>query len=161
MKKITLFLMISLTFLSVQAQDKYFVAFCADGGVPGHAFISIGRESAISQSSVHDGTWGLYPATSSGAAKSIVIGEVPGGLRDDFLRNKDYTYVIEVSKAEYDMVKSTISKWKNKNYELAETDCLSFVIEVATIFSARITIPPRTGFDNFPARYLKKLIEVN
>lgn len=156
---------LSITLIVLQAlafaQDKYFVAFCADGGVPGHAFISIGRESSSSSSSINDGVWGLYPSSSSQGAKSFVIGAVPGYLKDDFLRNVDYVLSVEVGKDDYDRVKSTINKWKNKNYELLENDCLSFVIEVANILSGKITIPQRQGFENFPAKYLKNLIDSN
>jgi len=161
MKKIVFTLILGFFQLVSLAQDKYFVSFCADGGVPGHAFISIGRESPSSSSSISDGTWGLYPVNSFDAVKSIIIGEVPGQLRDDFLRNRDYTYTIEVTESEYNRVKSTISRWKSKNYELKESDCLSFVMEVANIFSGKINIPSRSGLENFPAKYLKKLIDAN
>ena len=161
MKKLFFLLpLLTLQLLSV-AQDKYFVTFCADGGVPGHAFVSIGRESPTSMSSISDGTWGLYPANSAEGIGSPVIGEVPGGLRDDFLRNRDYTYTIEVSNTEYDKVKETVNKWRNKNYQLGQNDCLSFLIEVVNIFSGKIKAPSRSGLDNFPARYLKKLIDMN
>lgn len=156
-------LIFSILFLQLSAsgQDKYFVTFCADDGIPGHAFISIGRESPGSLSSISDGTWGLYPVNSSEGIASPVIGEVPGILKDDFLRNRDYTFVLEVNKSEYDKVKETINKWSSKNYKLVLNDCLSFLIEVVNLFPNKIKAPFRSGFENFPARYLKKLIDSN
>jgi len=141
--------------------SKYFVVLLADLGIPGHAFISLGREDEELQSSITDGTWGMYPKDSVSGLESFFIGEVLGVIKDDYLRNKDYSLIIEVSEDEYNDAKAVLEKWRSKNYELLKSDCLSFVIEMANAISDKITIIPRTGFDNLPAEYLKELILEN
>lgn len=154
-------IIISIIFLpfSLLAQERYFVSFLAQEGVPGHAFISIGRESPKENSSISDGTWGMYPAQAD--IKDLIIGEVPGNLRDDYLRQKDHSFVSEVDKKEYKEIKKIISDWRNRGYQMKKSDCLTFVIEVANAISDKIKIPKRQGYQNLPARYLEKLIEIN
>lgn len=142
-------------------QDKYFVSFLADDGVPGHAFISIGRESEKEKSSITDGTWGMYPKKNNSNVKEILIGEVPGKLKDDFLREVDLTYSCEIKFDDYNKMKGIILKWKSKNYELAKNDCLTFLIEIANVINYKIKVPKREGYKNLPSNYLKKLIELN
>lgn len=141
--------------------SKFFVVLLADEGVPGHAFISLGREDDELQSSITDGTWGMYPQDNVSGLESVIIGEVSGVIKDDYLRNKDYSLVIEVSKDEYENAKTVLKKWRSKSYELLKSDCLSFVIEIANVLKDKITVIPRTDFDNLPAEYLKKMILEN
>lgn len=141
--------------------SKFFVVLLADKGIPGHAFVSLGRESDELESSVTDGTWGMYPQNSVSGIESVIIGEVPGVIKDDYFRNKDYSLVVEVSKGKYEVAKTVLEKWRSKDYELLKSDCLSFVIEIANVLKDEITVIPRTGFDNLPAEYLKKLILEN
>ncbi len=137
--------------------EKYFIVLLADEGIPGHAFINFGRESDLQRSSITDGTFGMYPKEGI----KIKIGEVPGELRDDFLRNSDHKLIVEVNKAEYDNCLGILNKWRSKNYELIKSDCLTFVIEIANAISSKIKVPTRIGFDNLPAEWLKKLIQTN
>ncbi|WP_299683635.1 hypothetical protein [uncultured Dokdonia sp.] len=92
-KTILLFILLMLT-SNLFSQDKKYIAFCAKDEGVGHAFVSLGKEDPEKQMTVHDGTWGMYPTNSTEGGKSIIIGEVPGGIRDDFLTKKDYTFVI-------------------------------------------------------------------
>jgi hypothetical protein len=140
---------------------KYFIVLLADSGVPGHAFVSFGIEDDILQSSITEGTWGMYPKSNTSGVASFLIGEVPGQIKDDYLRNKDYSLIIEVSGSEYNTCKAILTKWRNKNYQLVKSDCLSFVIEIANVIKNKITLIPRAGFDNLPAEYLKSLILAN
>lgn len=141
--------------------EKYFIALLADDGVPGHAFVNFGRESDAQMSSITDGTFGMYPITKILGGLSVVIGEVPGIIKDDFLTNKDHRLVVEVSALEYQKCLSILQKWRSKNYQLLKSDCLSFVVEIADAIAAKISVPSRIGFDNFPAEWLKKLIQNN
>lgn len=143
------------------SQNKKFVAFCADSNGIGHAFISLGYEDSEKLMTVNDGAWGLYPKESLNGVKSLVIGQVPGKIVDDYLRDTDLILVITVNDEEYEKVISKLNLWSTKNYELLKSDCLSFLIDVANIFSYKLNIPRRTGLENHPAKFLEKLIENN
>jgi hypothetical protein len=144
-----------------QESDRYLVAFCANEGIPGHAFVSYGYESEELKMTVHGGTWGLYPSVREKGIASFFIGEVPGELRDDMVTNSDHTFVIEVTQEEYKAVVRVKESWATQSYEISKTDCVSFLIEVASIFEDKINIPTRDKLENFPARYLIKLIDLN
>lgn len=162
--KMNLLIVLQLLFwaINLSAQNKMYVAFCAKEGIPGHAFVSLGREDEESKMTIHDGTWGLYPKNKLDGGKSFIIGEVPGEIRDDLLTGSDYTYVIEASQKDYDEVLKIVKKWREgSNYELLEKDCVSFLIEVAKIFKRKMAIPPREGFDNLPNEYVKKIKFLN
>ena len=146
----------------VQAQDRYFIVFCGNDGMPGHAFVMFGRESESEKMSIIDGAWGLYPSNSRQGGKSFIIGEVPGEIRDEGITKKcNYKVVSEVSKSEYENGLEVKSQWTSRGrYELTKSDCVSFLIAVARCVDS-LRVPDRNGLDNFPARYLKSLSEHN
>lgn len=141
--------------------ENYFVVICGDKGFPGHAFISFGRESDTAGMSISDGAFGMYPKNSASGIKSAVIGEVPGGLRDDYLRNKDHSLVIKVTQSEYESCLIIRDSWRTKKYELLKNDCLSFVIEIANELTSYLEMPQRSGFDNLPAEFVSAIILKN
>lgn len=157
--------------------NNYFVAFCSkeasSSSLAGHAFVAVGNGDPFTCSV--DGeteSWGLY-ATDAGkdnagckpssiqAGKSIFVGKVPGCLYSDVRTDMDNVYVLRCSFDEYLKVAGIIGEWKKKTYQLKEQDCLSFLIAVANIFKNKITVPSRTGFDNFPNKYVQKLKDAN
>lgn len=144
------------------SQEKYFIAFLAtEEGPVGHAFVAFGRESEAQQMSISAGAWGLYPASSTSGAKSLVLGTVPGKLVDDFKRNSDVSLVLQVSKEEYELAMSIKELYAASNsYELLKNDCLKFLIDIASCCSS-LNLPERSGFENLPMAYLKKLKQLN
>lgn len=162
MKKVSfliLLLFLMTTYYGI-AQVKYFVVFCAKGGVPGHAFVSFGKEDNNKQASITDGSWGLYPKSSYEGASSPVIGEVPGNIANDFLTKIDLRLIKEVDFNTYNKALSLKKDWSSKNYKLLESDCLSFLIAVANTVSG-LKLPERSGLANLPVQYLQKLLEMN
>ncbi|MCR9100283.1 MAG: VWA domain-containing protein [bacterium] len=158
-----LFLLFFLTIQSqLVSQDKRFITFYATTeGKVGHAFVSFVREDpALMQTTMKDGTWGLYPANKIAGGASFFIGEVPGAIRDDLETRPDVGKTIEVSKKEYQEALSIRDKWKNISYELTEKDCISFVEEVAKVLDHKLNIPYRELFDS-PSEYIIKLKELN
>ncbi|TXF82341.1 hypothetical protein FUA23_21820 [Neolewinella aurantiaca] len=146
---------------NLYCQNRYFVAFCASNQNLGHAFISLGYESPERMMTVHDGTWGMYPKTKIEGVISVFFGSVPGEIRNDFLTNRNQSFHLVVSENEYKKSLEVLNKWKNKDYQLLKSDCLSFIIEVATIFEHQIEIPIRDNFLNLPSYYLSELIRIN
>ncbi len=142
-------------------QNRHFLTFYGTNeGTVGHAFVSFVREDNNLQQTVVDGIWGLYPASRTKGGASYLIGEVPGEIKDDFLTRPDVGLTVEVTPQEYKNALDIKNKWSNANYRLTEKDCLSFVIEVATSLSHKISIPGRCLFD-FPSDYIIKLKELN
>ncbi len=89
--------------------EKYFITMLADVASfssPGHAFVNFGKESDAQMSSITDGTFGMYPDHWSKG----IIGEVPGQIKDDFLRNSTYKKIVEVSEVEYDQCLAILKK---------------------------------------------------
>jgi hypothetical protein len=153
----------------------YFVVFCGKEqsleSKAGHAFIAIGKGSPFTCNA--DGTdtevWGLYAnedtknckPSSKMAGKSFFVGPVPGCLFSDIRTSFSNLYVIRCGYADYLKAQMVIAEWKNKKYELTKQDCLSFVIAIANVFKNRITIPERSGFLNFPNKYILELKKRN
>jgi hypothetical protein len=184
MKKIISVLFLSLSLLTTKgqqssstSQSKYFVAFCSEevskSSAGGHAFITIGKgEPFTCNIDGGDGeAYGLYAAdfektdcvpSKFNALASYFVGELPGCLFNDIRTSVDNYLVLRCSFEEYLMVQTEIENWKRKTYELKKHDCLTFVIEIAKLFSYRLTIPPRSGvFNNFPNQYMLKLKSLN
>ena len=180
MKKNVLFALFAFGFLpsfAQQSQPKYFIAFCSEevstSAAGGHAFITIGKgEPFTCNIDGGDGeAFGLYakddnnkdcvPSKFNALISKIYVGGLPGCLFNDIRTSVDNYLVLRCSFEEYLMVQTEIETWKKKNYRLTTQDCLTFVIEVAKLFSDRLTIPSRSGFDNFPNQYMLKLKSLN
>lgn len=150
-----------LIYTSGFSQEKRFITFYATTSGPvGHAFVSFAREDNSRQQTVLDGVWGLYPVSRANGVKSLVVGEVPGEIRDDFLARKDVGLTVAVTEQEYQSALNIKERWKNSPYELTERDCLSFVIEVARSLSAKIVVPDRSLLDK-PYDYINALKLLN
>lgn len=161
--RIVTLLLILLPFFGHAANEadkgrKYFVVFLATSqGRVGHAFVSFGYEDDSRSQSVTDGTWGMYPEKDGD--KKSVIGSVPGKIKDDYLVRSEVKMIEEVSKSQYESALRVLKKWRDKDYELLESDCVTFVMEVAQAIG--LNIPSRSGLDNFPAKYVGKLKQAN
>jgi len=155
--------------------QKYFVVLCskqASLNSFGHAFVVIGKGDAFTcDIDGGDGeAWGLYARNQSNkecepkgfnALKSFFIGALPGCLFNDINTDISNYYEVKCSFEEYIVVQTIISEWRNKNYELTKSDCLSFLIDVASAFKDRIKLPDRNLFENLPSKYVQKLIDLN
>lgn len=155
-----LILFFCITTISGFSQVKYYIVFCAKDGIPGHAFVSFGKEDYNQQISITDGSWGLYPNSRLSGAASYIIGEVPGGIANDFLTKIDFRFIKEVDGSTYTSALAIKNDWLNKNDELLKSDCVSFVIEVANKIPG-LKLPQRSGLENLPVLYLQCLIEIN
>ncbi len=176
MKNKLLFILFFLFPLFVFGQKKdYFVVFCgkeASQNSLGHAFIMIGKGDPFTCNiDGGDGeAFGLYAQGISSssckpdglnAAKSYFIGKLPGCLFNDINTKVSNYLVIRCTFEEYLTVQMEVENWKNKNYELKKQDCVSFVIAVAKLFDSQLVIPSRSGFDNFPNKFILKLKNLN
>lgn len=180
MKKTLIILLLTLTSSyshGQQPQSKYFVAFCSEevstSAAGGHAFITIGKgEPFTCNIDGGDGEcYGLYaadfektdcvPSKFNALVSPIFVGGLPGCLFNDIRTSVDNYLILRCTFEEYLMVQLEIQSWKRKNYQLKTQDCLTFVIDVAKLFSDRLTIPSRSGFDNLPNQYMLKLKSLN
>jgi hypothetical protein len=143
---------------NLHSQDRMFVTLCAKESIPGHAFVALRRDDINKQISVPEGIWGLYPKGRIQGGKSLVLGEVLEEIREDLLTQSDHKVVVEASNTELGQVLSIIEKWKKgTGYELLTKDCITFLPEVANVFKDKIVIPQRTGLDNLPKEFVKKI----
>ena len=155
------------------AQGKYYIIFCAENGFPGHAFLSFGKEDNIKQASTIE-SWGFAPANNFARIELIasvivsgtILGNVslPGAITNNSKIKADYTLSKEVDFNTYNKAIAVKNKWSNNEYKLTESDCVSFLIEVADEVAKTVSgfiVPPRSGLENWPAKYLQKLIELN
>lgn len=152
---------INLPFDGVSQERKFITFYGTAEGLVGHAFISYVREDNNLQQTVVDGVWGMYPASRKDLAKNFIVGEVPGEIRDDLLTKRDIGLTVEVNQQEYLMALQIKERWNNATYQLTETDCLSFVIEVANSLSHKLVLPERSMFKNFPYTYIETLKSLN
>lgn len=179
MKKITLLTSVCLFILihaSAQKKD-YFVVFCgkeASYNTLGHAFIMTGKGDPFT-CNIDNGdgeAFGLYAADTQNAdntckpkainaGKSYFVGQLPGCLFNDVYTKVSNYLILRCTYEEYLQVHMEIENWKNKNYELKKQDCLSFVIGVAKLFSSQLSVPARSGFDNFPNQFILQLKKSN
>src|SRR6185503_18155915 len=139
-----------------------YVVFCSRWDtLPGHAFVVLGKEDAQAMMSTVD-AFGYYPET-SGNTKAV-LKRVPGVLADEFVRGTLaptlVRLILKVNKADFDAVKAVRDLWESKgSYKLIERDCVTFVMDVASALG--LTVPNRSGFDNIPWNYVRKLAEAN
>lgn len=169
-------LLLVVTFSFAQKKE-YFVVFCgkeASYNTLGHAFIMTGKGDPFT-CNIDNGdgeSFGLYAADGSNqsnsckpkaynAGKSFFVGQLPGCLFNDINTKVSNYLVVKCTFEEYLQVHMEIENWKKKNYELKQQDCLSFVMAIANLFSSQLSIPSRSGFDNFPNQFILQLKKSN
>lgn len=159
-----IFLLISTTFSF--SQSDYFVGFFGEGiSVPtspvGHCFIGIGKGVPLTCDINGSETEmvGFYPTVRVEGGKSFFFGPVDGSVKDD-TRTKISSYVFKkISFSDYIKVKLKIEEWKLKKYLVTRNDCISFFIDIASIFSDT-QLPDRTKFVT-PDQYVRQFIFLN
>ena len=165
MKKLFIFLGIICFTNSVRAQE-YFVAFFGENiNLPsspvGHAFIGIGKGTPLTCDINGEETemWGFYPRVKIEGGKSYWSGPVDAEVKNDVRTHIDQYYSKRISFSDYIKVNLKIEEWKKKQYQVTRQDCISFFIDIATLFTD-INLPDRTTF-TLPEAYVKKFIELN
>lgn len=149
--------------LRVKAESSsLYVVFCARWDtLPGHAFVVLGKEDASLQMSTVD-AFGYYPEKPTDLR--AVFKKVPGVLADEFVRGTLaptlVRLILKVNKSDYEAVEAVRRNWASRtSFQLIEQDCVTFVMDVARALKLRI--PDRSGFDNIPWNYVRRLAEVN
>lgn len=94
-------------------------------------------------------------------AEGVKFAITEGGVVNEDLASLDPSYSLStrVSSEQYNKIKWLIETWRRKDYVLTQSDCITFIIEVAEILQ-RVKIPERK-INQFPADYLKSLIDAN
>lgn len=115
------------------------VEFRARTGVPGHAFILLGREldngfvvfnSVVGFYPDHDQKlWGLKLFVST-------PGQVTATLYD---ASSDVAFRVNVTPVQEQKISAVMKKWDDKNYSLFSRNCVSLAIEVA--YTLRLSVP--------------------
>lgn len=157
-----LFLVLSST--RVQAQD-YFVGFFGENisvAAPvGHAFIGIGKGTPMTCDINGNETQmaGFYPTVRIQGGLSYWFGPVDGQIKND-VRSVIDDYVFKrIQFADYIKVQLKIAEWQKKQYQVTRQDCISFFIDVASIFPD-IKLPDRSQFTT-PSDYVTNFIFIN
>jgi hypothetical protein len=147
------------------AQTDYFVGFFGEGiGISapvGHAFIGIGRGIPLTCDLNGSETEmvGFYPKVRIEGGKSILFGPVDSQVKDD-VRTTINSYAFKkITFDQYLRAKLKIEQWKTRKYELTRNDCISFFIDVASIFPDT-KLPDRTQFVT-PDAYVRQFIFLN
>jgi hypothetical protein len=148
---------------------RRWIVFAARAGVPGHAFVLWAMEDRTRQMTTVD-AFGFYPTVHGpNAAASMVVGTVPGALRDEIQKRQDegcctwsqpdVVAAFEVDKDVYDRTSAVRAAWNanESRYQLAEKDCVTFVADVGKAMG--ISMPDRGAFNSHPIGYMKSLLE--
>ncbi|HVC97970.1 MAG TPA: hypothetical protein VND64_30140 [Pirellulales bacterium] len=147
--------------------EDYAVLFCARGpsvgdrSVSGHAYLIWAYNDDRRRACVAE-SFGFFPEKDGDVLKSVVA-DVPGELSASALRNKpssgECRLVVKVTKAQWEATEKIRADWSKREYRLAKKDCVTFAAAVAE--RLELKLPDRSGVDNLPARYLRKLAEEN
>lgn len=132
------------------------------GHIVGHAFVAFGQEDSQRQMSWQEG-FGLYPLSSAMGGASLVMGLVPGEIRDEGSRSSDVTMSCRVSRSQFEAARAAERRWGARpDYQLIHQDCVTFTLEIAGILGLKL--PPREAIpDNIllPIKHMQRLAEMN
>jgi hypothetical protein len=149
------------------ADEDWAVVFCArptsgtDRSFFGHAFIILSYNDTQKKACIAKAL-GFFPEK-DGDALNSVFKDVPSTVTDDFLRNKPASgtcrLIVRVTQPQFASIQQVLMDWSKKGYRLGKKDCVSFVIAVGD--KLKLKLPPRSGFDNLPIRFMEKMTEDN
>lgn len=130
MKKIIFFF--SYLLLSQTSYSKQWLVVYAEKmsqeAIVGHAFVSFIQEDAFQKQTKLVGCWGFYPRIK---VPQAIWGTVPAELRDDWKTNKDYSFLVEVTTAEFNHCLRIKELYKKKlEYSLNGQSCVNFVRDI-------------------------------
>lgn len=136
------------------------VVLCAREGVPGHAFVVLGKEDEKRMMSTIE-AFGFYPEKKD---LKPLFGTVPGSLANEFIRGKgtknDHSLILKVDDEQFAAVEKLRADWAKRkpDYKLFERNCITFTGEAAKALG--LTVPAGKDTD-LPPTFLKNLIEKN
>lgn len=166
MKKIIVTTIFSAFCVTIYCQE-YFIGFfgerpnVANVSVVGHAFIGIGKGTPLTCNI--DGTetemYGFYPQSHIAGGISYWYGPVDGHIVSDVRTQINTYYFKKIEFSDYIKVQLKMEQWKEKQYQLTRQDCISFFIEVASIFSD-VKVPDRKTF-GLPNDFVNQFIFLN
>lgn len=157
------------------SQNNFFVVFSARApsllpelltsrqfSLGGHAYIGLGREDPQASMS-YARTFGAHPVQDQMGKWSILIGPIPGEVREVLQRDISARLIIKVDEGDYKKADAIISRWQAKGqYQLLWEDCTTMINEVATALG--LSVPGRGGVSPatwFPSGALGKLVNDN
>ncbi|HWM95032.1 MAG TPA: hypothetical protein VN493_30030 [Thermoanaerobaculia bacterium] len=161
--------------VSEQCSSRYYLAFIARKGVPGHAFVQWVKVDA-EQKMTSAEAFGLYPRDSS---SKLLLGAVLGALRNEYLQDEgisgDAVLRLEVSVEEFNATLRIRDEWSRRltagkvAYELLGRNCVDFTNEIAHVLHGfRPSIKPSTydtsdlsDLIGAPHRYISQLYQLN
>ncbi len=135
------------------------VVLCAREGVPGHAFVVLGKEDEKKLMSTVR-AFGFYPEKDT----KPLFGTVPGTLADEFVRGKgtknDHRLILKVDDEQFEAVEKLRADWAKRkpDYKLYERNCITFTSEAAKLLGL---IVPAGDPTDLPPTFLKGLIDKN
>jgi len=135
--------------------NHYYIVFMARGeSMSGHAFAALGVDDATAKS-CRSRTFGFYPVS----GKKGVLGPVPGKIVDEGFARSTHRLVVQINKRHFDAAENIRLKWsRKKNFRLLESDCVSFIEEIAAAVGAKT--PPRTAA-KLPQTFVGKMLNLN
>lgn len=124
----------------------------------GHAFVIWSKEDFL-RKQTWQSAWGLYPTKGVG-----IIGEVPGQLVDDFLKNSSVAHatrflIVRVDADQFAASEKLREEWQQRKFRLTQSDCVTFL--QATARAIGLTVPMRNAANAPPTTYLRSLINAN
>jgi hypothetical protein len=146
-----------ITCVHSSSYSKQWISFHASrislNSYTGHGFFSLIKDDPTTKQTILVGTWGFYPKKGMG-----LFGSVDGEIRDDILRDKDISFMIEISQNELDAILARKDDWASKKYGLTSENCISFLRDIVSIIP-RIEQP--LFVYKFPDEYLAMLKILN
>lgn len=150
--------------IKVNAQDYFLGIFSENYDITtvGHAFIGIGKGTPLTCDIDGNETelWGFYPRSKIEGGLSFFSGPVDSKIASDVFTKINHYFFFQIDSSDYFRVLAQIETWKKKRYELTRSDCISFLIDISSLFPNKILIPERKPTDT-PDNYVKKLIDKN
>lgn len=160
------------------ADGEYSISLCTrpsptPGGIPGHAFVAYSYLPAATKNRQFVALGFTTDSTVKGVLSYKGVFAEPSGFLDEekFTHVREQCLVLLVSKEDFERAYAQshpfakLPAFKDvkyaANYKLAENDCVTFMSTVATGFIQKgIKVPARRGTE-FPATYLRRIIEAN
>ncbi|MBY5456866.1 hypothetical protein HFO89_10890 [Rhizobium leguminosarum] len=126
----------------------------------GHAYVALGSEDPQKAMS-YARTFGAHPVEDAMGKWSILIGPIPGAIREVLQKDISARLIIRVDEDDY--ADAIISRWARKGqYQLLWEDCTTMINEVARLIG--LTVPDRGAASPstwFPSGASAKLITGN
>lgn len=153
------------------SSSRKFIMFCSrdspgSTSLPGHAFVLFGDAPQGQEQgpTVITRGAGFYPKdqTPVNELKALLV-RVPGQVINDYLAGaipaEQCRLLVRVEEADYNQAIALTEAFKTQGYNLFGNSCVNLVKDVANKLGLATTSD--AGLNNFPERFLRKLIEMN